>query len=199
MSRHSEGLARLRTLQFVVLFIFSMILIRLAWIQLFDPKYKDMARNNVLRQVVLYPARGEIYDRNGEFLAQSKECYDLMVIYRELPKSGFDTTRLCKLLDISRNKLERELASARQAPRAARRIVSYVPKETKLLLDEQKIPGFYMVYRTVRQYPRKVGGNLLGYVGEVSEQMLRRYENYEVGDYVGMTGVEAAYESVLKE
>lgn len=198
MSSRGEGLFRLRHLQFVVLFIFGAILMRLAWIQLFDSKYKDMARNNVLRHVTLYPARGEIYDRNGEFLAQSRECYDLMVIYRELPKSGFDTTRLCQMLDIPRAKLERELSSARYAPRAARRIVSYVPKETKLLLDEYKIPGFYTVYRTVRQYPRKVGGNLLGYVGEVSEQMLRKYTNYEVGDYIGLTGVEAAYEDVLK-
>ena len=74
MSRRSEGLARLRTLQLIVLIIFGAILMRLAWIQLFDTKYKDMARNNVLRHVVLYPARGEIYDRNGEFLAQSKEA-----------------------------------------------------------------------------------------------------------------------------
>jgi len=28
--------------------------------------------------------------------------------------------------------------------------------------------------------------------------MLRRYEEYEIGDYVGLTGVEAAYEDVLK-
>ena len=65
MSGRGEGLFRLRQLQFIVLLIFGAILMRLAWIQLIDSKYKDMARNNVLRHVVMYPARGEIYDRNG--------------------------------------------------------------------------------------------------------------------------------------
>ena len=36
MSSRGEGFVRLRHLQFVVLFIFGMILLRLAWIQLFE-------------------------------------------------------------------------------------------------------------------------------------------------------------------
>lgn len=197
MSRSGEP-ARITTLRLIVFLIFGAIVLRLAYIQLFSPKYKDMARNNIIRHVVLYPARGEVYDRNGEYLVQSRECYDFMVVYRELPKSGFDTVRVCEILGITREKLIRELQSARRNPRAPRRILNYVSKESKLLLDECNLQGFYTVYRTARQYPRKVGGNLLGYVGEVSEDMLRRYPSYNAGDYIGMTGVEAAYEDVLK-
>lgn len=58
--------------------------------------------------------------------------------------------------------------------------------------------GFYTVYRTVRHYPRQIGGNLLGYVGEVTQEMLKRYTSYKAGDYVGISGVESAYESELK-
>ncbi|MEG2240307.1 MAG: penicillin-binding transpeptidase domain-containing protein, partial [Alistipes sp.] len=47
-------------------------------------------------------------------------------------------------------------------------------------------------------YPRKVGGNLLGYVSEVNPEMLKRDPSYKVGDYIGMSGVESAYESVLR-
>ena len=99
-----EGYARMRTLQVVVLLIFGVIILRLAYIQLFDSRYEELARGNTLRQVVQYPPRGEIFDRNGEYLAQNRPCYDLMVLYRELPQAGFDTVRLLDMLGISRTK-----------------------------------------------------------------------------------------------
>ena len=193
-----EGMARMRVLQAVVLVIFGVIALRLAYIQLFDRRYVELAKANALRHVVEYPTRGEVFDRNGEFLVQSRECYDLMVVYSEIDKAGFDTTRLCSVLGLPREKLERELAAARRWPRAARLVMNFIPKEDKLRFDEGNFRGFYTVYRTVLQYPRKVGGNLLGYVGEVNADMIRRNPSYKPGDYVGMSGVESAYEPLLR-
>ena len=193
-----EGMARMRVLQAVVLVIFGVIALRLAYIQLFDRRYVELAKANALRHVVEYPTRGEVFDRNGEFLVQSRECYDLMVVYSEIDKAGFDTTRLCSVLGLPREKLERELAAARRWPRAAQLVMNFIPKEDKLRFDEGNFRGFYTVYRTVRQYPRKVGGNLLGYVGEVNADMIRRNPSYKPGDYVGMSGVESAYEPLLR-
>ena len=198
MIERRDGHARMRALQVVVAVIFLVIAGRLAYLQLFDPRYDDLAKGNVLRHVVQYAPRGEVFDRNGEYLVQSRECYDLMVIYSELDRGGFDTAQLCGVAGITREKLERELASARMRPRAPRLVANFIPKEAKLRFDEFNLNGFYTVYRTVRQYPRKVGGNLLGYVGEVSPEMLRRYPSYRAGEYVGMSGVESAYEPVLR-
>ena len=114
--KSSEGFVRMRTLQGVVLFIFLLIAGRLAYIQLVDSKYNELAKANVLRHVVQYPPRGEVFDRNGEYLVQSRECYDLMVIYSEIDKHGFDTLRMCDVLGLSRGKLEKELANARMRP-----------------------------------------------------------------------------------
>ena len=194
----SEGFVRMRTLQAVVLLVFALILGRLAYIQLVDSRFDELARGNVLRPEVQYPPRGEVYDRNGEYLVQSRECYDLMVIYHDLDRGGFDTARLCDVAGISRQKLDRELANARAYPRAPRLVANYLSKEEKLRFDECKFRGFYTVYRTVRHYPRQIGGNLLGYVGEVTQEMLKRYTSYKAGDYVGISGVESAYESELK-
>ena len=47
--RNSESFMRMRTLQVVVLLIFALIVGRLAYIQLFDSRYDDLARANVLR------------------------------------------------------------------------------------------------------------------------------------------------------
>ncbi|MGB7136176.1 MAG: penicillin-binding protein 2, partial [Acidobacteriaceae bacterium] len=52
-----------------------------------------------------------------------------------------------------------------------------------------------------RLYPRDgFAAHLIGYVGEVSEEMLDdpRYALYEPGDVVGRSGVEASYDAVLR-
>ena len=63
MTDSRKGYVRMRTLQAVVLLIFGVIILRLAYIQLIDPKYEKLARGNALRHVVQYPPRGEIFDR----------------------------------------------------------------------------------------------------------------------------------------
>ena len=189
---------RRRILRAVVLGIFAVLALRIGYIQLIDSKYKRLAAGNVLRYEVQYAPRGEVVDRRGEYLVQSKECYDLMVVYRDIGREGFDTTRFCNIVGIERKKLESVLRNARMRPRAPTLVLNYVPKEVKLRFEECNFPGFYTVYRTVRQYPRKIGGNLLGYVGEVNEDYIKRNPEYSAGDYVGMTGVEAAYEKELR-
>ncbi len=198
MSRTRQEYLRMRLLQAIVIFIFLIILIRLFNIQVLSSRYKGMADGNVLRREVLYPPRGEVYDRNGEYLVQSRECYDLMVIYRELDRSTLDSVRLCEILNLSPAKLTRELNNARMRPRAPRLVTNYISTEERLLFDEAEFSGFYTVYRTVRQYPRSIGGNLLGYVSEVSQAILDKRPDYRAGEYIGMYGVESAFESYLR-
>ena len=105
-------------LKWVVLGVFGVIGFRVAYIQLVDTKYKRLAAGNVLRYEVQYAPRGEVVDRNGEFLVQSKECYDLMVIHRDIGKQGFDTVRFCNIVGITKEKLVAALRNARMRPRA---------------------------------------------------------------------------------
>ncbi len=192
-----EGYQRMRVLRFIVVGIFVVLVCRLAYIQLVDGRYEAMAERNVLRNVVQYPPRGEVFDRNGEYLIKNRECYDLMVIPREVDKQGFDTMKICDVSGVSLQRLRTKLHQV-QGSRIPHLIASYLPMEAKLQLDEYGINGFYTVYRTVRSYPRKVGGNLLGSVGEITAWMLERYEGYAPGDYIGIGGVESAYEPLLR-
>ena len=186
-------------LKFIVFLIFGVIAARIGYIQLIDTKYKYMADGNVLRYEVQYAPRGEVVDRNGEFLVQSMECYDLMVIYREMDKMGFDTMRLCNLLNIKKERLVQKLKDARVSPRAPTLVANFVTKEAKLRFDEHTFKGFHTVQRNARQYPRKIGGNLLGSLGEVSENDIKRGNGeYKRGDYIGKSGFERAYESYLR-
>lgn len=193
-----DDFRRMRTLQFIVLLIFSVIGLRLFYLQILDTKYKRLAEGNALRHEVQYPPRGEVFDRNGEYLVKSKECYDLMVVWREMDRAGFDTMRMCSILNLSKKRLMRKLADARMSPRKACLVTNFVSKEDKLRFDACNFKGFFTVYRTVREYPRKVGGNLLGYVGEVNQRDIDRDDYYRMGDYIGKSGVESAYEEILR-
>lgn len=188
---------RSKILKIVVIAFLSVIIFRLFYIQVIDGSYKDNAANNFMRNEVQYPARGEVYDRNGEFLVQSKDVYDLVVIPRNMKE--FDTLLLCELTGVDIERMRKNIENAKFISwRKPSVVVKQMPKETKLKFDELNFPGFYTVYRTLRSYPRKIGGNLLGYVGEVNQNDLDRDSYYRSGDYIGKTGIERAYEKEMR-
>ncbi len=189
--------SRIRALQIAVILVALLIAGRLFYIQVVDTRYRQGADNNVLRYEILNPLRGEIYDRNGEFLVQSREVYDLMVVPRDV--RPFDTLLLCSILEVDTSLFRREFRrAAAYSSRRASVLFKQLPKETKFRLDERRFPGFYTEYRTIRSYPRKIAGNLLGEVGEVGPRHLESDPWYRQGDYVGISGMEQAYETVLR-
>ena len=145
------GSARVRTLKGVVIVIASIILLRLFYIQVVDTTYKTDAANNVLRYMVQYPPRGEVYDRNGKFLVQSKEAYDLMAIPREV--KPFDTAELARIVGVRVEQVRNELRKASNySRRRASVLFKQLPKEVKVRLDERNFPGFF-VLETFRHFP----------------------------------------------
>ena len=195
---NNRGRVYYNILRLVVVGVGFVLLARLMWLQLNSEQYKEKARSNSIESVVEFPMRGEVLDRNGEYIVKSRSCYDVMIIYKELPKEGFDTARLIGILDISREKLDKHLRDARRSPRASILVVGYLSQDNKLRLDEMNISGITTRYRTAREYPRKVGGNLLGYVSEVNREQVDKLPNYVAGEYIGSNGLESAYEDVLR-
>lgn len=188
---------RAAILSLFIVAAFAIIVLRLFDIQILDDSYKRAARNNVLRQEVQHPPRGEVYDRNGELLVRSIPSYDLMTIPRDV--QAFDTVALARIAGVTPEKIATELRrAARYSMRRPSLIIKQISLEAKLLFDEGNFPGFYTVYRTMRSYPRKIAGNLLGYISEVDEATIQRDDYYQRGDYRGMSGIELTYEEVLR-
>lgn len=190
-------MSRKRSVKLFIVFIGVVLVGRLLYIQVIDDRYVLSADNNALRHIVQHPPRGEVYDRHGEFLAQSREAYDLLVIPRDV--EPFDTLELCSIFEISKDELVKELTRARKISRHKPTVIfKQFSKELKLRFDEYNFKGFYTQYRTVRYYPFKTAGNLLGYVGEVSRNYIKKDSYYKSGDFAGMSGVEKAYEELLR-
>ena len=74
--------------------------------------YYSKAEDNVIRYIITYPPRGEVFDRNGEYLIQNRICYDLMIIPREAPKDGIDTARLIAITGEPIKRLRRSFSTA---------------------------------------------------------------------------------------
>lgn len=181
----------------IVIIVGIIIGTKLFYIQVIDSNYKAYANNNALRYQVQFPPRGEVYDRKGEFLVQSKESYDLLCIPRDI--EPFDTVKFAGILGIDVDVVKAEIKKARNySTRRPSVLFKQLPKDVKLRLDEKRFVGFYTQYRTVRTYPRKIAGNLLGYVSEVNDAIIKNDSYYRMGDYIGMSGIEQAYEKELR-
>ncbi len=128
---------------------------RLFHIQVLDKSYEQFALSNAQSVRIIYPARGLIYDRNGEILVYNQAAYDLMITPRQL--EPFDTTEICRILNITREDVKERIRSAKsysyRVPSVFMKQVSY---EHAALLQEKlfQYPGFYVQTRTLRKYTR---------------------------------------------
>lgn len=178
------------------------ILAKLFVIQIVDEKYKIDASNNSMVYSIIYPPRGIIDDRNGKILVGNKIAYDLLVTPKELEE--FDTTVLCKVLDIEpefvREKMQEYRKNSRRIGYQSVVMLKQLTPERYMKFAEvaYRFPGFRGQARSIREYPYNAGGNLLGYVSEVDATFLKTHEGYSAGDYAGKTGIEATCEEYLK-
>lgn len=192
--------ARRIVIAFIFLCIGLIFLIRLFYVQVLDNQYKLDADNNVIRKVIRYPARGLIYDRNGELLVFNEAAYDLMIVPKQLVRP-FDTLSFCRLLGINKAQFIEKVKKAKDYSRYKSSIFEKeISAKAYATIQEQlfKYPGFYVQTRTLRNYPYPSAAHVLGYVGEVSPKLLEEDNYYRSGDHIGISGIEKEYEKVLR-
>lgn len=181
----------------------SILIVRLFIIQIVDDSYKTDASNNSMVHAVIYPTRGIIYDRNGRILVGNKVAYDMLVTPKEVEE--FDTLELASILgvtpDFIREKMNGYYRDRRKIGYRSVVMLSHLPPEIFMKFAEvsYKFPGFRGQARNIRDYPYDAGGNLLGYISEVSADDIKRHPDiYKPGDYIGKTGIEATCEDYLR-
>jgi len=179
-----------------------LIITRLFFLQVVEKKYSKLADANAVLRKVVYPSRGIIFDRKGRSILSNDAMYDLVVT--PINVKNIDTAYMCEILRIDKEEFRRRITSAiiKNGSRRVSVFASLLPPEMFGRLQESMYmfqPGFELVQRQIRSYPFNAAANILGYIGEVSPQMLQKpaYSAYNQGDYLGMTGLERTYESVL--
>lgn len=176
------------------------LIVRLFLLQVVEDSYRLSAENNVLRYVTQYPARGNIYDRNGKLAVSNMAAYDLMVIPAQVAKD-IDTATFCRLLGITDTVFaDRMKAAKNYSWRAPSVFLKQISDVTHAGFQEKmfQYPGFYVQPRTLRKYTKPVGAHLLGYVSEVDDGTVKADPYYKPGDYIGKLGIEEKYEKELR-
>jgi len=187
-------------IQIIFICVALILLGKLFYIQIASDEYFFSANNNALRKIYVYPARGVIVDRNNKVLAQNQPVYDLLVTPNLV--KPFDTLSLCKAIDIDmptfRKNFHKAVVQSRYQPSI---FIKFLSVETYAALQEKlaNYKGFYVQKRTIRYYPDSLAAQFLGYIKEVTPNDIERSEGYyNSGDYIGKTGIEKKYETVLR-
>jgi len=172
----------------------------LFYIQVYSDKYFLSAESNVLRKIYTFPARGVILDRNEKILVQNEPVYDLMVIPHEV--KPFDTLALCRIIGIDtvkfRKNFKKALNQSKFQPSIFEKQLSVQIYQT---LSERlsRFPGFFVQSRSIRYYPDSIASHFVGYIKEVTSKDIEKSEGYyRPGDYIGKSGIERSYESMLR-
>ena len=196
--KHLES--RRYIISIIFLCIGIIFLVRLFYVQVIDSHYKSDANNNVLRHIIKYPARGLVYDRDGELLVYNEAAYDLMVTPKQV-KEDFDTATFCNLIEIDKTQFIEKLSKAKKYSYYKSSIFEKeISSKSYAKIQEQlfNYPGFFVQTRTLRSYPQKTAAHLLGYVGEANQKMIDKNAYYKSGDHIGISGIEKQYEEELR-
>ncbi|MCI1823464.1 MAG: penicillin-binding protein 2, partial [Megasphaera sp.] len=77
--KHQDG--RFKYLYWILIFIFSLLISRLIYLQIFAGNYyHSLAEGNRLRTIPIAAMRGVMYDRNGQILVGSRPSFILTYV-----------------------------------------------------------------------------------------------------------------------
>jgi penicillin-binding protein 2 len=177
------------------------LVIRLFYLQVIDKSYEEIARDISRREIIQFPPRGLVYDRNGALLVYNDVIYDLMVVPRQV--KDLDTAAFCKLLSLTRDEFEQKMKKAVAVNGNIRSSVfeKQIPPYSFASFQEQlyKFTGFFIEVRTDRRYNTHTMAHVLGNTGEISEKRIKESDGYyRQGEFVGLSGIERSYEELLR-
>ncbi len=185
---------------FSILIVSTLFILRLFYLQIIATKYKPSPLHNSAVAVKYdFPERGFIYDRNNILLVANQPSYDIMVIPRDV--KPLDTLEFCSLLKITKEDFKKNYKRAKNySPRIPSVFLAQLSKSNYAYLQEKmhKFKGFYIQKRSLREYPIKSAANVLGYIGEVNNELLKKDSYYQSGELIGIQGVEKEYEKYLR-
>ena len=193
--------SRQNVIRVLFLVAFGVLVIRLLFLQLASSKYDLLALDNAVSKTIVYPDRGIIFDRKGRSILENTLTYDLMVLPNAV--KNLDTAGLCRILNITQKTFHDRLIGSIIKNGKFRPSVFESAINTEMFVQLQENifrfePGFYLQERPIRSYPYKAAAHVLGYVGEVDSNILKRTNfYYQMGDYMGLSGLERYYESIL--
>jgi penicillin-binding protein 2 len=198
--------AKLNATQYIIVLVLAVLVLGLWRLQVLGVEnYRVLAEANRVRKVPVLAPRGRIFDREGRLLVDNYSSTSCFMLRDQIKDAGAEIPIIAAGLHLPVEQIQATMRRYAAAPK-----YQPIPLKQDITPDEEafieahrnELPELQMLEVQRRVYPRDgFAAHLIGYVGEVSEQMLEndsRYAFYLPGDVVGRSGVEATYDSYLR-
>ncbi|HEX3351995.1 MAG TPA: penicillin-binding protein 2 [Terriglobales bacterium] len=195
---------RLTAVQYIILVVFLVLAYGLWRLQVVSSEfYAALAEKNKTREVPILAPRGKILDRDGRVIVDNYPSFTALLLRDSTRDLSGDADLIAQGLHLDpkevRERLRKFAGTPQYQPIYLKEDIT--PDELAFIESHRnELPELDTITAHRRLYPRNgFMAHLVGYVGEVSEQMLNqaRWELYNPGDVVGKSGVELEYNSIL--
>jgi penicillin-binding protein 2 len=210
---HEDGYnfeMRLYGIQYLILAIFVVLGIRFYILQVARHEdYQARSENNRIRDIPIPAPRGAILDRNGVVLVDNTPAFNIVVTPEDIPKDSESRRETIRALVDNLGVEEKEFLDQLKNP--------FRPKSQPILVKqnasaadrawvsahEYEHPEVKIENQPQRLYKYgKLAAHVLGYIGEIMPEQLElpRYKDagYKPGDIIGLAGLEAVYDKMLR-
>ena len=195
---------KLSAVQYVVLAIFLLLIYGLWRLQVGSSGYYEkLAEQNRVRNIPILAPRGRILDREGRVIVDNYPSFSALLLRDQTRDLNADSDAIASGLHMDADEVRARIKRFAWRPQYEPIILKddITPDELAFIESHRnELPELDTIMSHRRLYPKNgFMAHLIGYVGEVSEDMLRqpRFEFYNSGDVVGQSGVELQYNDLL--
>jgi penicillin-binding protein 2 len=196
--------ARLTAVQYIILVVFLVLAYGLWRLQVVQSEfYAALAEKNKTREVPILAPRGKILDREGRTIVDNYPSFTALLLRDSARDLSADAELIAEGLHMDAKEVRERVRKFAGVPQYQPIYLKedITPDELAFIeAHRNELPELDTIVAHRRLYPRNgFMAHLVGYVGEVSEQMLNqpRWELYNPGDVVGQSGVELQYNQIL--
>jgi penicillin-binding protein 2 len=199
-----QGRRRIVGLCFGAAVMFFLLVCQLWYLQIVDTEsLQERSENNRLRFVPIPAPRGDILDRNGKLLVSTAPSFSVAVAPQDVKNQQQLVDKLARYLNVDPKDIQYRWDRGRTKAQHYPLVVApNISRDQMELLEENSLglDGVNIEANTVRAYPNgQLASHLLGYLGEISEAEFgsELYKGYNLGDYIGKSGIEKSLEGYL--
>ncbi|OIO48753.1 MAG: penicillin-binding protein 2 [Parcubacteria group bacterium CG1_02_41_12] len=190
------------------LFIFAIIASRLYYLQIVQgAQYYGAAEGNRIQSIPIVPARGVIFDLNGNRLAYNVPDFALFVIPSDLPKTQTEEDEIFSVLSKTLGIEHFDLVEAFSGiPRTSNEQVEMIRgisqvQAVAIARNVESWPGILLEPVQRRTYEiHESLSHVLGYTGKISDKDYDYFSknDYLLSEHVGKIGLEKQYQDDLR-
>ena len=195
---------RLTAAQYIILAIFLVLAYGLWRLQVMQSDYYSLAaEKNRIRNVPVLAPRGKILDREGRTIVDNYPSFSALLLRDSSRDLAADADLIAQGLHLDPNEVRTRIRRFASMPQYQPIFLKedITPDELQFIeAHRNELPELDTIMVHRRLYPRNgFMAHLIGYVGEVSEDMLNQpqFDLYSAGDVVGVSGVERQYNTLL--